>query len=171
MEPNYSDIVAVWSNDLEVSIKTGDAADMISVSIQREYLQHMVSSKGVYAFLIIEKENNIPIGFCRLKEVDLINKKATLGIFIGEKEYWGKGIGTESIKLILDYGFNIINLSNIWLSVFSYNASAIKVYKNCGFKEIGRRRKSIILGNKVYDEIYMDLLSEEFQGSIIRDLV
>ncbi|MDM8534732.1 GNAT family protein [Clostridiaceae bacterium HSG29] len=105
----------------------------------------------------------------RLMGIDYINRKSYFGIFIGEKEYRNKGIGTEATKLMLDYGFNILNLRNIMLKVFSFNKGAINSYKKCGFKEIGRRRKSIIYGSKEFDEVYMDILSDEFEGSTILD--
>jgi RimJ/RimL family protein N-acetyltransferase len=53
------------------------------------------------------------------------------------------------------------------IETYSFNEPAMKVCRNCGFKEIGRRRKSIIYGNNEYDEVFMDILNEEFQGSII----
>lgn len=158
--------VAIWSNDLELSLNTGDICDSISVTKQREYLNNM-NSKSNYAFGIIEKSLNKYIGIVRLKGIDYINKKATFGIFIGEKEFRSKGIGSEATQLMLDYGFNILNLHNIMLEVFSFNNEAIKSYTKCGFKEIGRRRDSIIYGNKKYDEIYMDIISDEFNGSFI----
>ncbi|MBQ9657541.1 MAG: GNAT family N-acetyltransferase [Clostridia bacterium] len=48
------------------------------------------------------------------------NRTATLGIFIGDKEYLSKGYGTEAIRLLLDYGFNYMNLHNIKLHVTSF---------------------------------------------------
>ena len=52
-----------------------------------------------------------------------------MGVFIGDKKNRGKGIGKESIKLILEYGFKILNLNNVMLNVFSFNEKAIEAYK------------------------------------------
>jgi RimJ/RimL family protein N-acetyltransferase len=57
------------------------------------------------------------------------------------------------------------------LQVYSFNERAIKSYIKCGFKEFGRRRKSILVGGKEYDEIYMDILSEEFKGHILDEII
>ena len=100
--------------------------------------------------------------------VDSVHQQAELGIFIGEKDYWDKGLGTEAVKLLLDYGFNLLNLHNILLKVFSYNERAIKCYKKVGFKEIGRRRESREIASQKYDEIYMDILSSEFTDGKIK---
>lgn len=169
INPEDADRIATWSNDFEMSVFTGDVSDMISIEKQREYLEYM--SNNGYSFAIIKKDTDEPIGICKLTQVDLINRKATLGIFIGEKSCWDKGFGTEATKLILDFGFNIINLKNIMLTVYSFNERAIKAYHRCGFKEIGRRRKSIIMGSKEFDEVYMDILSDEFKGCLINSVL
>lgn len=166
ISPEYAEILVKWSNDMDVAILTGDASNMITYDMQKNYIEGTI--KNGYGFLIIRKDNDEPVGTCRLKHIDLINRKAELGIFIGEKSCWNIGIGTEAIKLILDFGFNIINIRNIMLDVFSFNERAIKAYEKCGFKEIGRRRKSVVYGNNEYDEIYMDILSEEFEGSMLK---
>jgi len=88
----------------------------------------------------LEREELIGnIGFVNL---DLINKVGELGIFIGNKDYWGKGYGMEAIQLLLDFGFNMLNLHNVYLRVFSFNKPAINCYKKIGFKEVGRIREA-----------------------------
>lgn len=85
---------------------------------------------------------------------------------IGDKNYWDQGYGREAIELVLNYGFNILNLNNIMLNVYSFNKRAITCYENIGFKEIGRRREAYILGKRKYDEIHMDILADEFDHDI-----
>ena len=88
-----------------------------------------------------------------------------LGLFIGEAEQRGKGYGTEAIRLILDYGFNILNLHNVMLLVHADNTNGLMCYKKVGFKEVGRRREARIKGGCYIDLIYMDILSTEFKDS------
>ena len=90
-------------------------------------------------------------------------------IFIGDKDYRSKGYGTEAIRLILDYGFNYMNLKNIKLDLMDFNERALKCYKKCGFKEYGRRRKCVYVNGKYYDKISMDILDEEFTESYIKN--
>ena len=90
-------------------------------------------------------------------------------LFIGDENNRSKGYGKEILKLLLDYGFNYLNLNNIMLTVKSFNERAINCYQKVGFKEIGRRRKSYFLNGKYYDDIYMDILAEEFKESYIRN--
>ena len=115
--------------------------------------------KGPYGHYAVQK----------IEDINSINRTATLGIFIGDKNFRGNGYGTEAIRLLLDYGFNYMNLNNIKLDVMEFNERAIKCYKKCGFKEYGRRRKCRFINGKYYDSIEMDILAEEFEGNYIKN--
>jgi RimJ/RimL family protein N-acetyltransferase len=93
--------------------------------------------------------------------VDQIRQCAEVGLLIGEEENRSKGYGEEVLKLLLDYGFQYLNLNNVMLRVFSFNERAIQCYKKVGFKEMGRRRQSYYLKGKFHDEVYMDILKCE----------
>ena len=108
------------------------------------------------------KENDELIGNCSFTEIDLIHRNAMLGIFIGDEKNRGNGYGKEAIKLLLEYGFNNLNLNNIMLNVYEFNKGAIKVYESLGFKKFGTRHKSYYFKGKFYDEIQMEILKEEY---------
>lgn len=153
------EIYTKWMNDKEVTENLGSYIRNFPIKVEKDWLE---KEDNGYNFAIIKRENNELIGNISLTNLDHINQTATLGIFIGEKENRNKGYGKESIKLILDYGFNTLNLNNIMLTVYSFNQRAINTYKKIGFKQIGNRRNSIYRDNQIYDEIYMDILKNEF---------
>ena len=152
---------AKWMNDFQVTDKINASQNLVTVENEREWLE---KNSGIsnYQFAIVKQENDELIGNCSLHNLDFINQIGTVGIFIGEKENWGKGYGSETLELLIDYGFNHLNLNNIKLSVYSFNENAISCYKKVGFKEIGKRREAYFKNNKRYDEIYMDILRSEF---------
>lgn len=76
----------------------------------------------------------VPVGIIGLLQIDEINSKAEYYITIGENLFKGKGVATKATKAIIDYGFNILNLHKIYLTVDSRNEIAIKLYKKSGFK-------------------------------------
>ena len=131
----------------------------------------VMSKNRSQVFGITDNATDKLIGNCSLFDISHINRKAELGIFIGDKTYWNKGFGTEAIELIIDYGFNILNLHNIWLEVYSFNKRAIKSYEKAGFQIIGKRREAKIINGKKYDEIYMDILSSEFESVYIKKIM
>src|SRR3712207_4845770 len=67
---------------------------------------------------------------------------------------------------MLDYAFTALGLHNVMLTVFEYNAAGIRAYQKAGFEEFGRRRECRAMGGKLWDEIYMDCLSSEFERPV-----
>ena len=110
-------------------------------------------------FAIVERESDIHIGNCALHKIDPRKKTCELGIVIGEKEYWDRGYGTDSVKILLDFALNELELSRVWLNVYIYNHRAIKVYKNCGFRLL-----RVIKRNHLYKGRYWDTLMMEYSG-------
>lgn len=163
VNPEDAETYAKWINDLEISIYLTSAAKIYSLQKERDILEHI--SKEGYCFAIIDSEKEKLIGNIGLEDVDLVDRKAVLGIFIGDKEYWNKGYGEEAIRLLLDFSFNLLNLNSIMLIVKGFNKRAIRCYEKCGFKLIGIRREATIIGPDKYDEYYMDILASEFRSN------
>ncbi|HET6871520.1 MAG TPA: GNAT family protein, partial [Sporolactobacillaceae bacterium] len=82
-----------------------------------------------------------------------------------------KGLGTEAVQLIVEYGFKILNLNNIMLQVFEFNKSAIRSYEKAGFNEFGRRREAYYLNGKYYDDIYMEILAKDCQTRFLNPIM
>jgi RimJ/RimL family protein N-acetyltransferase len=162
---------AEWDNDLEVTIPLGDEA-YLPMPLEKE--QELIGDslrKQTHGFDVIALEGDVLIGRCLLFDIDHINRAAMLGIAIGVKTYWGKGYGQEATRLLLDYGFNLLNLNSVMLGTFSFNERAIHCYRQVGFKEIGRRRQARIIAGKKYDAVLMDILAEEFESVYVAGLV
>ena len=156
-----------WINDIEIAANLTLAEKIIGVDKEKEILENMIKNNNVI-FAIIDLKLDKLIGNCGLHDIDHVDRKAEFGIFIGDKSFWNKGYGTEATKLILDFGFNVLNLNSIMLRVFEYNARAMKCYEKAGFKEIGRRRQARIFAGQKFDEIFMDILAEEYESFYIR---
>jgi len=159
----------IWLNDLKTTISLGFADTVMSLSKEKEELEKLVKRGNNFA--IIDEQTDLLIGNCGLFSIDQINRHATVGLFIGDAANRGKGFGTEALKLLLDFGFNILNLHNIMLNVFDFNQAGIKCYQKVGFKEIGRRREVKIVGGKKYDEVFMDILSSEFESPYVKKIM
>jgi diamine N-acetyltransferase len=122
-------------------------------------------------FTIYESATLRPIGVTFLDNIDTLYQLAEFNIFIGERDCWGKGYGTETTVLMLDYGFTLLGLHNITLRVDGYNERAIRAYTRAGFKEFGRRREVRRRGERRYDVVYMDCLASEFTQSTLSALL
>lgn len=159
-----------WLNDFEITDYIGASTKIINLDNEKVYLaKNNEPINNEYNFAIVTKEDDKLIGSCGIIDIDFINRRGTLGIFIGDKEKQNKGYGTETIKLLLDYGFNYLNLYNINLGLMEFNERAMACYQKCGFKEYGRRRKCNFVNGKYYDTIYMDILAEELKKDYIKN--
>ena len=161
------EIFTQWLNDFETTDYIGRSASLPTLDQEKEYLEKNTNLEAT--FVIVTLKENKMIGTVSLEKINHINRRATLGIFIGDKDYRNNGYGTEAIRLILEYGFKYLNLNNIELKLMDFNERALACYKKCGFKEYGRRRKDNFIDGKYYDTICMDILAEEFEGDYIRN--
>ena len=156
-----------WLNDFEVTDYTGRSGQVMSLEGEKEYLKENLNPEATFSIITIDEDKLI--GTVGLDRIDHINRTATLGIFIGDKQYLSKGYGTEAIRLLLDYGFNYMNLHSVKLQLMSFNERALKCYKKCGFKETGKIRENKYINGKYYDTITMDILKNEFRENYIRN--
>jgi len=116
---------------------------------------------GIYA---LENKNKKLIGSTSLMKIDNDNKNAEFGIVIGDKSYWGKGIGAESARLISGFGFNVMGLNSIYLAVDEANKAGQKAYKRAGFKKAGLLREHAKRKNYFSSAIIMDMTKKDFKN-------
>lgn len=157
---------AEWLNDFRTTDYIGMSGKIMTLEKEKEYMTKATMDDEATLNIVTLAEDKL-IGTVGLESIDHLNRRGTLGIFIGDVEEREKGYGTEAINLILDYGFNYLNLNNIKLDVVEFNERAIACYKKCGFKECGRRRKCEFIDGNYYDRISMDILKEEFKGKYL----
>lgn len=150
-----------WLNDFAVTDGLGGSSTVLTIPAEKSYIENVLE-KGKYQFAIVRKEDNTLIGNCGFDKINHLHQTGEVGIFIGEAEDRNKGYGTEALKLLLDYGFNYLNLNNIMLRVYSFNEGAINCYKKIGFKEFGRRHNSYYLNGTWYDDVHMEILKKDY---------
>jgi len=111
---------------------------------------------------IVEKTTDIHVGNIGLHGIDWVNSVAEVGIFIGDKGYWSKGLGTDAMATMLSYAFGELNLNRIFLNVFKFNERAIRSYEKCGFVVEAVLRDDVFKNNRYHDTVVMGILRDEF---------
>jgi diamine N-acetyltransferase len=149
-----------WSNDLEVANGNGWVIPF-TLEAQRERIAGRSRSPDCADFTVYDRADQAPIGFSALSNIDHRNGTADFGIFLGERR--DQGLGTEATRLTLDWGFTMLGLHNIMLSVAAWNERAIRTYAKVGFRELGRRRDAAVTMGRRHDGVYMELLASEFR--------
>ncbi len=116
-----------------------------------------------YLFLAIRTlESDQPIGFIGLFDLFIQHGDTLVAIALGEREYWGKGYGTDAMRVMLRYSFNELNLRRVGLIVFEYNPRAIRSYEKAGFTPEGRQRGVLLRDGRRWDWTFMGILREEW---------
>ena len=116
-----------------------------------------------FLFLLRTLADDRLIGFVNLDIDAWTHGEAWVGIALGEREDWGKGYGTDAMRVILRYAFTELNLHRVSLNVFEYNPRAIRSYEKAGFLAEGRRRQALNRGGRRWDIIHMGILREEWK--------
>lgn len=117
--------------------------------------------KDTYNFAIETLAEEKYIGGCGINSVDWKNSNVVIGIFIGDKDYWSKGYGQDTLQLLINFIFDEMNIHKIKLNVYSFNKRAIRCYEKCGFKQDGILREEIFRNGQYYDQWAMSLLRSE----------
>lgn len=165
IDPGDLERYVKWLTDIEVTRWLGTVSNVVTLANERAWIENTTQATDQYHFGIVLRDGNRLLGGVSLMDVNLVDRSATLGIFIGEEEDRSKGYGAEAIGLLLDYGFHWLGLYNIDLHVNCENTRAIACYKRAGFREYGRRRGAIFRDGQWTDRVYMEVLAEEWRGS------
>ncbi|MFA4941300.1 MAG: GNAT family N-acetyltransferase [Patescibacteria group bacterium] len=151
-----------WLNDEEVNkylvnkYRNGAKA---TIKELRSYIDEKNKSQESIFLGIFYKKNNKHIGNIKLEPIDLKRRSAITGILIGDKNYWGRGVASEAIKLIITFSFKKLGLVELNLGVLPENKSARRVYEKNGFKLDRIKKKSIKLDGRFYDNYLMKLIN------------
>jgi len=151
-----------WFNDPEVRRYLEMYVPMSKAEEEQWFERYLKDDSS--RFFGIETCDGVLIGNVGLHSIDWKNRSAVLGVVIAEKEYWGKGYGSDAITTLLRFVFGEMNLHRIHLSAFEFNERAINCYEKCGFRREGRARDALFREGRYHDAIHMAILSEEFFG-------
>ncbi|MGN0028037.1 GNAT family N-acetyltransferase [uncultured Clostridium sp.] len=131
---------------------------------EEEWIKSRKSNKDfTYDFAIEDLETGKYIGGCSINHCDVKNRNCTIGIMLGDKDYWGRGYGSDALKVLIKFIFEEVNMDKIKLGVFSFNARAIACYKKIGFIEEGILKKELYRNGKYNDITLMALFKEDYK--------
>ena len=160
-----------WLNDFAGLHTLGVSIRPMTLEGEAAWYERAAAAQDDVTFTIYERTTWTPIGTTSLMAIDERNRKADFGLLIGDAAARGKGYGTQTTRLMLDYAFTVLGLHNVMLIVLEYNAAGRRVYEKAGFREYGRRRECRWSGGRFWDDIYMECLSTEFPGSGLAQLL
>lgn len=122
-------------------------------------------SRDKLDFTIVSRQGNTPVGRIYISRLD--TKTDSLDItkfYIGETELWGKGIGREIMRELLEYCFTFLHMERVTLDYYTGNKRAQALYESLGFRDEGIARNAAKKDGRYYDLHLMSLLRSEFFG-------
>lgn len=155
------DKILEWVNDAEIRELTGGIYP-VSETEHEKWFENRVLDSVNKIFAIQPTDSSNIIGIIGMKNVDFINRNAELYIYIGDKQYWGNGYGSESVGKLVEFYFNELNMHRIYLQVFEYNERAIASYRKIGFEKEGMMRESLYKNGKYHNKILMSIIKNKF---------
>lgn len=151
-----------WLNDEEVSRYNSHATFPNTKEKMEAYYHSLQDNNRNVVLAIIDKATCRHIGNVALQQINWISKNAEFAILLGDKEFWGKGIGEEAAILIVDYGFKRLNLHRVYCGTLQGNEGMKKLAKKLCMKEEGLRREAIFKNGNYLDIIEFGVLKDEF---------
>ena len=165
LRPLEEDDAAVchpWLNDPEVWRALAVRGRPNTEARSREYIRALDPTRD-QVFAIVTREDEQYVGNCGLHAIDAVDRHATLGIVIGRKECWGRGFGTEAVRLLCGHAFQTLNLHKVCLASYASNGRGLRMYASVGFRVEGRRRDQVFIEGRWVDEVVLGLLAGDLR--------
>ncbi len=149
-----------WVNDAEVRHYLKRYMP-VSRQAEEEWFDGLAKKPNDLVFAIETLEGKF-IGTMGLLGIHWKDRFATSGAMIGEKDYWGKGYGTDAKMALLDYAFNALNLRKVCSTVISYNKRSLRCLLRCGYKIEGRRKNQFFKDGRYWDEVVLAVFKKDW---------
>jgi [ribosomal protein S5]-alanine N-acetyltransferase len=140
-----------WLNDYEITKFTEQKNYKHNISSIKNFVKKKKFSQNEILFAIIFKKNHV--GNIKLGKIDWYHKSSEVSFFIGDKNFWGNKIASNSLKKVVNFAINKLKIRKINAGYYKNNLGSAKVFKNCNFKVEGIKKKQIIFENKIIDSV------------------
>jgi RimJ/RimL family protein N-acetyltransferase len=151
-----------WSDDAEIRGLIGEVTSMSQADCKK-FLEEVCADNSREWFVVVIKKNDRVIGEAGLLRMFPAWRTTDVSVIIGEKEEWGKGYGTETILLLLDYAFRHLDFHRVAIGVVGFNERALRFWEKVGFRREGIQRDGYYYDDKYYDFVTMSILEDEFR--------
>lgn len=127
------------------------------------WIETMVKTGKVVQFIICDMDTDLPLGSVYIRDIDREHHKAEYGIFIGDENARGRGVGTAACKLCLKYCREKLELHRVFLRVFADNYPAIRSYEKAGFQREAYLKDDVCIDGKYADIVLMAVIFETYE--------
>ena len=151
-----------WFNDQDVTEYMQKGVFPNTVQKQKEFFENLYKDTSSLQLGIIHARKSELVGIIGLHKIDFVHRNADISIMIGEKVYYGKGLGAEALSLIIKHAFHKLNLIKLTGGMISTNTTTKKLFVKCGFKREGTFRNQFIYKGTPVDVYKYGLMLEDW---------
>lgn len=144
-----------WMNNPEINRYLESRFYPHSIENLTDFIIKTHNDPNTVFLAIIHKEKNQHIGNIKLGPINWIHRHAHIGILIGERNFWGQGLATETIKLMVQYAFGTLNLHKLLAGCDSNNPGSARAFEKAGFFIEGVRKAHFYNAGHYIDELLL----------------
>jgi len=152
---------AGWLNDPEITAYNSHGRFPMTIDKLKEFVKYAYGSNSSLVFAVIDNNNNEHIGNISLQSISWVDRNAEIAFLLGEKKYWGKGVMYEAGKLLIDHGFNSLNLHRIHCGTSSENVGMQRLAEKLGMIREGARKEAIYKNGQYYDIVEFGIINSK----------
>lgn len=161
LEPEDLEFVYAIEND-ETIWNVSNTQTPYSRFLIRQYLenahQDIYEAKQLRLAICLNNDFSA-IGLIDLFDYDPRNNRAGIGILIQNKDNRGKGLGSEALRLLINYAFTHLNLHQLYANIEGDNEASLKLFTNFGFQLIGIKKQWNLINGRYADESLFQLIN------------
>ena len=156
-----AEVLLRLKNNRKASYLLGGSHGDYSPDEINEWIDFHNNKPNELLLVIEDQHTGTIIGHIGLYDIDIVSKKTELGILIADDNYRGKGYGSKSTQLMVNYAFESLGMHKVTAEVLSENIASIAMFKKCGFSIDGRLRDHVFKNGRYYDVLSMSILENE----------
>jgi ribosomal-protein-alanine N-acetyltransferase len=159
-----------WLTDLEVMrfIGRDEYLKPIRFDAVREYVHQVWASEYASFFAVHQLATGLFVGTVKLNYLNqsgLRNRTADVGVMIGDREQWGKGLATDALHTLCRYAFDTLGVRKLTAGCVADNDAVAKVFRRIGFREEGRLRQQLFVGGEYRDHLLLGCVRGELHAT------
>lgn len=155
-----------WRNNPEFRKFFRETSEINMINQEKWFSSIIEKNSLNKMFSIIKLDTNELIGACGLCYIDWINRSADFSIYIGYNDlYIDEKYAIDAGKLMMSYGFNILNLHRLWAEIYSFDNKKKKFFNHLGFIMDGKFRDTYWFNGKWNDSLFFSYLSRDYFGN------
>ena len=158
---------ATWLRDRDVLLTLNLPQYLIAPvedSVLEAYCESMMAERDVWFYALETRPHGDFVGTLKVK-FDRQPQRADLGIMIGEKRQWGKGLASAALGAVAHYLFESEPVCKLTAGAMATNPAMIRVFEKLGFQQEGVfRQHDLIEGNRI-DHVHLGCFADELERS------